>query len=206
VGTAELSALGVGFGYGAVLARGADRRSPSPRLVAAATVAVAIVAAVCARQLRHIADVAPEIARVIATEERTASAYQAVFGAFKQGRVTADAVAQLAERTIVPELQAADARLSALRNVPAEHQSLVSGAREYLQLRAKSWRVRADAIRRTSLDPRRGSNAPTDAAWRLQAETRHRSNQMAMGNAEGAERASLESFQRLKTATEARLR
>ena len=39
-----------------------------------------------------------------------------------------------------------------------------------------------------------------DASWRIEAQTLFRSNQMAMGNAEGAERASLEAYQRVRHA------
>ena len=39
-----------------------------------------------------------------------------------------------------------------------------------------------------------------DASWRIEAQARFRSNQMAMGNAEGAERASLEAFQKVRQA------
>ena len=103
---------------------------------------VAVVLAVaCAIPLRNIADVRPEITRVVATEERTAATYQAASDAFRKGRISAEALAQLAERKILPELQAVDARLTALRNVPSEHQPLVTDAREYLRLRSKAWRV-----------------------------------------------------------------
>jgi hypothetical protein len=155
----------------------------------------------CALPLRNIADVTPEITRVLATEERTAATYQAAWDAFKRTRMTAEALAQLAERTIVPELQAADARLKALEHVPSEHQGLVTDAREYLRLRCTSWQARADAIRRMDRDPRGAPGAAGDASQRLQAEARFKSNTAAMGRAEGAERASLEAFQRIKGAT-----
>jgi hypothetical protein len=100
----------------------------------------------------------------------------------------------------MPELQASDARLKALENVPPEHQSLVADAREYLRLRCASWQARADAIRRTDADPR-GAPAGVDARSRLQAEARFRSNMGAMGRAESAERASLQAFQRISRAT-----
>jgi hypothetical protein len=159
-----------------------------------------MVAIACAVPLRNIADVRPEITRVVATEERTATTYQAAADAFKKGRISAEALAQLAERKILPELQAIDARLTALKNVPPEHQALVTDAHEYLRLRSTAWRVRANAIRKTNADP--GESDPSmDAAWRIEAQTRFRANQMAMGNAEGAERASLAAFQRVKEAT-----
>ena len=70
-----------------------------------------------------------------------------------------------------------------------------------LRLRSMAWRIRADAIRRTNTDPIGASERTMDAAWRLRAQTRFRSNQVAMGNAEGAERTSLEAFQRVRLAT-----
>jgi hypothetical protein len=148
--------------------------------------------------LRNIADVKPELARVVALEERTAVAYRAALDRFKHGRMTAEALAELADRTIVPELQAADARLQALRHVPPEHQPLVTEAREYLRLRCASWRVRADATRKANTPLRRPKDGAAAANWRLQAEAQHRSNLAAAGKAEGAERVSLEAFERVR--------
>ena len=48
--------------------------------------------------------------------------------------MTADALAELAERTNVPTLEAVDARLEALRNVPPEYRPMVDDAREYRPL------------------------------------------------------------------------
>jgi membrane associated rhomboid family serine protease len=199
--TAELTGLIVGVGFGVVLARRAGGETPAPRWVGAAMAAAMVMAVVSAMPLRNIADVAPEITRVVATEERTATTYHAAFEAFKKGRISAEALAQLAERKILPELQAVDARLTALRNVPPEDQPLVASAREYLRLRSNSWRVRADAIRKTNAEPPRGAERFMDASSRIQAQAQFRSNQMAMGNAEGTERASLEAFKKVKEAT-----
>ena len=142
----------------------------------------------CAVPLRNIADVKPEIAHVIATEEITAAKYQTAADAFKKGRTQAEALARVAERTIVPELQAADARLVALKNVPPEHQPLVSEAESTCGSRGESWRVRAEAVRRMNAELRRGPEQGGDPTWRLQAEARYRSNLAVMGKAEGAER------------------
>jgi membrane associated rhomboid family serine protease len=195
---AEFSGLAVGLAYGFVLARRVSEQEPNPRHVGAAMVAAAVIAAACAIPLRNITDVTPEIIRVLATEERTAAAYQAASDAFKKDRMTAEALARLAERTIVPELQAADGRLKALVHVPPEHQGVIADAREYLRLRCASWRARADAIRRTHAGPREAPEGTTDASRRLHGEARFRSNMTAMGKAESAERVSLEAFQRIK--------
>ena len=199
-GAAEFVGLAVGFGYGAVVARRASTRSPEIRQVGGVIAAAVVIAIACALPLRNIADVTPEITRVVAIEERTVTTYQAAFDAYKKGRVSAEALAQLAERKIVPELQAVDARLTALKNVPPEHQALVTDAHEYLRLRSNAWRYRADVIRRTNAAPLRSPERAMDASWRIEAQTLFRANQMAMGNAEGAERASLEAFQRVRQA------
>jgi membrane associated rhomboid family serine protease len=197
VGGAEFVGLIVGLMYGLAVGWPVVNRQPGPRLVAAVSAAAMTVAVVCALPLRNIADVKPEIARAIATEEQTAAAYQSSLEAFKKGRLSADALAAVAEQRNVPALQAVEARLEALRNVPPEYQSLVGDTREFLRLRCKSWQLRAEAIRKADAAVRRARDG-TDAASRMQAEARFRSNMVAQGNAEGAERASLDVFQRIK--------
>jgi hypothetical protein len=183
--------------YGVVLARRAGENIPRPRDVAYAVLATCVIAVVGAIGLRNIADVKPDIARVLATETRTAAAYQAGVDAFKKGRMTAHALAQIAEGTIVPELQAEDSRLKALSNVPPEHQPIVADAREYLRLRCASWRARGEAIRRTYADPPRRPDRVENDEWRFRVQARFRSDMAARGNAEGAERASMDAFQRI---------
>jgi membrane associated rhomboid family serine protease len=197
--TAEFAGLAIGLIHGLVLGRRAGHQQPSTRYVGAAMAATALIAALCAVPLRHIVDVTPEILGVLATEERTAAAFQTARGAFGKQRIGAEALAQLAELTIVPELEAADARLEALGRVPLEHQELVADAREYLRLRATSWRAQAAAIRKMATGPRAAPAGQTAEAWRLQAEARLRSNTAATGKAEGTDRASLQAFSRLKT-------
>ena len=196
---AEFTGMLVGLMYGVVLARGAGEHMPATRDVAYAVLATCVIAMVGAVGLRNIADVKPEIARVLATETKTAAAYQAGVDAFKKGRMTAQALAQLAEGTIVPELQAEDSRLKALTNVPPEHQPIVADAREYLRLRCASWRARGEAIRRTYADPPRRPDRVENDEWRFRVQARFRSDMAARGNAEGAERASMEAFQRITT-------
>jgi len=200
-GRPEFTGLLVGLLYGLVLTRRAGEQEPARRLIGYASAVAAVVVLACAFTLRNIADVKPEIARVLAIEERTAAAYQSGSDAFRKGRLSADGLAQLAERTIVPELQAADARLKALTNVPPEHQPLVADAREYLRLRCAAWRAHAEMLRKTRGVPERAPGGATDASWRLQAEARFRTNRTAMGSVESAERASLVAFQRVKDAS-----
>jgi hypothetical protein len=135
----------------------------------AVTVVVAVASAV---PLRGVADVRPEISRVLAVEESTASVYQGAVAQFKLGTVSAEALAQVIERKITPELHTMQARLKTLGRVPPEHQPLLASAEEYLRLRDESWRLRAAAL--------------------------HKSSMPALRKAETAERASLEAFERLK--------
>jgi membrane associated rhomboid family serine protease len=200
VHTAEWAALLAGLMSGLVLGRGVGGEEPKTRRAAAVMAAAAAIAIAFAVPLRNIANVKPEIVNVLATEERTVAVYREASDTFARGRLTADALAQLAERTIMFELQAADARLAALKNVPPEQQPLVADARAYLRLRGKSWQARAAAIRKTNPDLRKAPSPAADTHSRLQAEARFRSNQVALGNAEGAERAALEAFQRIKGA------
>jgi hypothetical protein len=91
------------------------------------------------------------LALVIALDARTAGAYAAAVDRFHKGRIKAEALASVIERTIVPELQAAGDRLSALVGVPAEQQPLVTHAEEYLRLRRQSWQLRGEALRTTDM-------------------------------------------------------
>lgn len=198
VSDAEFMGLLVGFGYGLVVVWRAGDHAPAWRPVMAIVMPMLAAAVTLALPLRNIADVQPELARVIATEEGTAAKYQTANAAFQKGRVTADALARLAEQTIVPELQAMDQRLQSLKNVPPEHQPLIADAREYLRLRADSWHARAEALRRLNAPQRRAVQMVDGPTARLQAEARYRSNLAVMGRAEGAERAALAAFRKIK--------
>jgi membrane associated rhomboid family serine protease len=171
---AEVAGFAAGFICGIVLTYGVSVRTPPvPRVAVtmAVTMAVAVASAV---PLRGVADVRPEITRVIAVEESTVVVYQTAVTQFKLGTVNAAALAQVIERRITPELQAVQARLKTLGRVPPEHQPLLASAEEYLRLRDESWRLRAAAL--------------------------HKSSMPALRKAETAERASLQAFERLKPA------
>ena len=150
---AEFLGLLIGLVSGAVFARGFEEHQPETHHVGVAMGTTGVIVVMCAITLRGIADVKPEIARVLATEQRTAASYKTGFDAFKKGRMTAEALAQLADRTIVHELLTEDARLKSLTNVPPEHRAVVADAREYLRLRCASWRARAEGLRKTLTDP-----------------------------------------------------
>ena len=144
---AELVGLATGLAAGAFLGREIGERKPALRQLGIAAATAAVLAGAVAFTLRGVDDVRPEIARVITVEERTAGAYDAALVHFRRGRLAAEALASVIDKTIVPELQAADARLKTFDKVPPAHQPLVANAEEYLRLRHESWRLRANGLR-----------------------------------------------------------
>jgi len=171
---AELAGLGVGFVGGLVIGRGITREKPAMRrglMVAAVAVLIAIAGAL---PLRGIIDARPEIVRVTAFEERSAAAYDAAVDKFKRGRLSSDALSQVIDRTILPELQDVRGRIAALRGVPREQAPLVAAADEYCKLRAESWRRRSGAL--------------------------HKRNMKLLHDAEQSERAALDAFQKMRAA------
>src|SRR5205085_9546267 len=166
----------VGFACGLGLAIGVRDRKPPIYRVAATVAATLVIAVASAVPLRGVADVRPELERVVALEDRTARAYQSSLERLRKDRMTAAALAQQIDTTIVPELRAARARLAAIDGVPREHKPLVEAAEEYFRLRNESWRLRAEGLRRTSM--------------------------LKLRQAEQAERASLEALQRTRPADE----
>jgi rhomboid protease GluP len=144
--TSEILGLGIGFVSGLILTRGISHYKPPLKRAAIPLAATMVIAVVGAVPLRGLADIRPEIARVVATEERTASAYDAAVNQFKKGWISSEALARLINRTIVPELEAAQVRLKALRGVPREHVRIVAAAQEYFELREKAWQRRAEGL------------------------------------------------------------
>ena len=169
---AELAGFSAGFICGVVLTNGVSVGTPPVPRVAITMAVTVVVAVASAVPLRGLADVRPEISRVIEVEGSTTSAYQTAVKQFKLGALSAEALAQTIERKITPEIQAAQARLKTLGRVPPQHQPLLASAEEYLRLRDESWRLRAAAL--------------------------HKSSMSALRKAEGAERASLEAFEKIK--------
>ena len=143
--------LGLGFVFGIVLARHApERRARADRSLAVA-VATLIIAVGIAIPLRGIVDARPDVARVVAMEDRAASDYAAAVEQFKLGALKGEAIAQMIERRIEPDLNRVQARLAALGHVPPEQQPLVSAAAEFMALRRDSWELRAKAFHKSSM-------------------------------------------------------
>ena len=182
-----------------MLTGGTGDRRPAHRLLGAVTAATAALVVAAAIPLRGIADIEPEIARVLEIEKRTVPEYRAAEARSMKSRTgaTATALADLIDAKIMPELQAERDRLAALRGVPREQQHLIADADEYVRLRSESWRLRAQGLRRTAAPVRRDAAGELTASWRDRAEKDHRLTQVMLGRAEAAERTSLEVRQRL---------
>ena len=188
VGTAaEFTGLFVGLVCGAILTRGVNDRKPAARRVAHVVAAAAVMAVLSAIPLRGVTDVKPELERTVAAEARMAGAYQKAAERFKSGGMTADALALLIDRTIIPDLQITDARLKALVGVPEEHQPLVATAEEYVRLRSESWRLRSEWLRNSGKAPLRGSES-----------AQHRANGRTIGRAEETQRAALAALEKIR--------
>jgi rhomboid protease GluP len=150
-GVAETAGFVVGVVCGLGLVRDVSEEKPAARRVAVAMAATAVIAVASAVPLRGVSDVRPEITRVIEVEDRTATAYQAALDLYRLGRITAEELAKVIDRKVVPELRAMRARLKTFDRVPQEHQPLVTNAEEYLRLRDESWRLRAAALRKPGM-------------------------------------------------------
>jgi rhomboid protease GluP len=185
-----------GIALTAGAAAGATRRG------AFAFAVVAGFALVWGFTLRGITDVQPEIARVVALEERTASNYETALARFKGGRLPIANLIEIIERAIVPELKAEQARIDGLRRVPSEHQPVVHDAAEYLRHRTESWQLRADGLRKMSGRTSQAESRPdANAATRVQVQARYAANIQVMGKAETQERAALDALEQVKLFT-----
>jgi membrane associated rhomboid family serine protease len=184
---AELTGLLAGLVCGTVLTKGVSDLKPAARRVAHVTAAAVVIAVLGAIPLRGISDVKPELERTVAIEDRTAAAYKKAAARFGNGRIEAEELALLIDRTITPELQVTGARLNALVGVPIEHQTLVESAEEYVRLRSESWRLRSEWLHRSGIAPSRGDET-----------TQHRVNNRTIARAEETERAALEVLKRIR--------
>jgi hypothetical protein len=123
------------------------------------TGAIVIIVIAAGIPMRGVIDVRPEIARVAALEDKTASAYDSAVREFTNGQLTLKELVGVIERTILPELRTAQTRLKQLQHVPREQAKLVADADQYFKLREESWRARAAGLRRSSM---KGMRSPDD--------------------------------------------
>jgi rhomboid protease GluP len=143
--------LCTGFTGGIVLTRQVADGVVRMRRAAALTTATAAIVFLAVMAVRVVADIRPDIAAVVALEERTAQMYDAAVSRFQHGGMTSRALAQLIDQVIVPDLQRARVHVRTLSHVPPADAPLLAQTEEYLRLRNESWRLRADALRRTDM-------------------------------------------------------
>jgi hypothetical protein len=122
----------------------------------AVTMVVTTVAIVLNVQIRGtnwpaLTDITPEIERLIAIEEKATQVYDAAVGQFRLGAVSPEALATIIKTSLIPELQEATLRLQSLEGLLEDRRPLLAHAKEYLQLRHESWRVRAEALEQHSM-------------------------------------------------------
>ena len=150
-GPRALNGLMVGLVCGLAVTSGLGARKTPALRSAGAFVTAVVVAAFFAIPNRSYLDVKPEIAQVLAFEGRTSSAYDKAVEQFKLGGINADALAEVIQRSILPELNAIRLRLKSLDRVPEQHQSILASAQEYLRLRDESWRLRAEGLHKRDM-------------------------------------------------------
>jgi hypothetical protein len=160
----EMAGFGAGFVGGLVVARGVGREKPAAGRAAWVMAAASVIVVLAAVPLVGIIDFRPEVARITAVEERTASAYDNAVANFRLGRIPAKGLIQLIDRTIIPELEAVRARVAGLRGVPQEQVPLVAAAQEYVQLRQASWRRRAEGLLKSNTNILRDAEVTERAA------------------------------------------
>ena len=88
-----------------MLARRADESAAPLPLVGGLVAATLVTVVVMAVPLRGVSDARPEIKRVVAMEDRTAGVYDAAVNRFRNGWITAEALAGVIEQTIMPDLR-----------------------------------------------------------------------------------------------------
>jgi len=169
---AELGGGLTGLICGAGLSRGVGIRRPPLRRVTAAMLTAAAIALACAAPLRGISNVRPELDSLVTLETQLTGAYDKAVNQFKLGAMNARDLAQMIERTIMPQLRAAQTRVQALRRVPREQQALVASAEEYLRLRDESFRLRAEALQQANMAALRAADRSERASLEALEKTR----------------------------------
>lgn len=175
---AYIAAFAGGLIGGILVARDVNYNTPPIRPLATVMgvgLAIVTVFAVVTmhRPVSPITDVRPEIQRVIAVEHRTSALYNDAIATFRKGRIEREALVDLIQDTIVPELHTLSSRLNGLHDVRPEDRPLVTTVEEFLKLRNESWRLRAAALLNGDI--------------------------MALRRADSKEQASLEALNRIKT-------
>ncbi len=151
VGDAMVLAGFGGMGCGVLLCRKISEGQPGGFRVAVVAGVTMMFALDAVIPLRGMAYVRPELDHLVALETRLEGEYKTAVDSFTKGRMSSKALADLIQGSILPQVTAARARVDALEHVPESQQSLIASARVYLRLRDESWRLRVQALRKTSM-------------------------------------------------------
>jgi len=169
--TANHAALGLGLAAGMVLARDVGERTPELRPIGLVMAVALVLCVAVARPVAGIVDVRPEIAKVVAIEETTAAQYRKAVDQFRRGTIKIEALSEMINTTIRPQLSSARQRVSTLDSALRSHREVVRHADEFLRLREESWRLRAEGLKKVSTaglrDADRAEAASNDAFRRL---------------------------------------
>ena len=167
--TYTLAKLGLctGLVAGIVLTRQVSDDGVRVRRYAALTAATAVIVFMAAMAVRVVSDIRPDVAAVMAVEERTTRAYETAVQRFRKGQGSARELVQVIEQSIVPEFQGATRRVSSLGHVPSRDEPLLAYTHEYLQLREESWRLRAEALRKVNMGTLRQADEREQASLRV---------------------------------------
>jgi rhomboid protease GluP len=149
--TSGLASFVIGFAIGLALTRTVAERRPSARRVLPLAATSLTMAITIVTPLKGMTDARGEVARVFVVEDHTTARYRAAIVQFTRGAIKADVLAQLIDRSIVPELAAARRQLKEVPGVPRQQQALVGRADEFLRRRAESWTQRATALRQANI-------------------------------------------------------
>ena len=148
----ELSAFFIGCLSGLVIGRGIGE-PPAPAMLTVPIIAGAVVVVVATVwPLRGMTDVRPAIQQLVTTEQKMSARYQRATSQFINGHITADALAAVIDREILPEVQTLHVRFASLQHVPDQQRPLLAVAQKYLQLRDESWRTRSKGLTAGSVD------------------------------------------------------
>ena len=188
----ELAALLTGVVCGLVLSTGIQQGKPSLRMCGRVSLVTFVLTLAAAILLRGIDDGRPEVAAVTAIEERTARQYEKEVDRYRSGSSSADNLIRTIERTIVPELQAAQQRIEQLDRVPDEQRPSIDHTNHYLRQRQESWRLRVDGLRqRAILEARQTGKKPPAPGKPVSANQLLEKSTTALLSAEGIERNAL---------------
>src|SRR6185369_12980349 len=122
--TSGLATFVIGFAIGLALTRNVAERAPGARRVLPLAMATLSIATAIVTPLAGMTDVRADVARLFTVEEHTAARYRAATAQFTRGAIKAEVLAQLIERSIVPELREARRKVQGLTGVPRQQQAL----------------------------------------------------------------------------------